>query len=160
MKELEAVKIVSREERNKQIGTRHRRKLKKYSNNFNKMFSFFLKVNRSGLITFCGSIIEVEFDPNEISGKECFRLYEDGYYKGGKPIVTKHPNLVKSVLIGKKGWGLWSNMWSEGISEGSFIYDEIMYEFVLSGINIPTPLLKDFENKIKKLILKRIKSID
>ena len=121
------------------------------------MFIFFFQVNRRGLITFCGSIIEVEFDPNEVSGKECFRLYEDGYYKGGKTIITRHPNIVKSVLIGKKGWGLWVDQWTEGIVDWTFTKEELLNEFVKVDIEIPESFLKDFENTIEKK--KRIRNL-
>ena len=121
------------------------------------MFIFFFQVNRRGLITFCGSIIEVEFDPNEVSGKECFRLYEDGYYKGGKTIITRHPNIVKSVLIGKKGWGLWVDQWTEGIVDWTFTKEELLNEFVKVNIEIPESFLKDFENTIEKK--KRIRNL-
>lgn len=121
------------------------------------MFIFFFQVNRRGLITFCGSNIEVEFDPNEVSGKECFRLYEDGYYKGGKTIITRHPNIVKSVLIGKKGWGLWVDQWTEGIVDWTFTKEELLNEFVKVNIEIPESFLKDFENTIEKK--KRIRNL-
>ena len=121
------------------------------------MFSFFFRVNRSGIITFCGSIIEVEFDPNGVSGKECFRLYEDGFYKNGKPIITRHPNIVKSVLIGKKGWGLWLDQWTDGICEWSFTKEEMLGEFENVNIEIPESFLKDFNNTLEKK--KRIRNL-
>ena len=119
------------------------------------MFSFFFKINRSGLITFCGSHTDVEFDPNGVSGKECFRLYEDGFYKNGKPIVTRHPNIVKSVLIGKKGWGLWVDQWTEGIVDWTFTKEEILEEFEKLDIEIPESFLKDFNNTIERKKKKR-----
>lgn len=121
------------------------------------MFTFFFRVNRSGIITFCGSIIEVEFDPNGVSGKECFRLYEDGFYKNGKPIVTRHPNIVKSVLIGKKGWGLWLDQWTDGICEWSFTKEEMLGEFENVNIEIPESFLRDFNNTLEKK--KRIRNL-
>lgn len=121
------------------------------------MFSFFFRVNRSGIITFCGSIIEVGFDPNGVSGKECFRLYEDGFYKNGKPIITRHPNIVKSVLIGKKGWGLWLDQWTDGICEWSFTKEEMLGEFDNVNIEIPESFLKDFNNTLEKK--KRIRNL-
>lgn len=114
------------------------------------MFSFFFRVNRSGIITFCGSIIEVEFDLNGVSGKECFRLYEDGFYKNGKPIVTRHPNIVKSVLVGKKGWGLWLDQWTDGIVDWTFTKKDILDEFDNLGIEIPESFIKDFNNTIER----------
>lgn len=119
------------------------------------MFSFFFLVNRSGFITFCGSIIEVDFDPNGVSGKECFRLYEDGHYKGGKPIVTRHPNIVKSVLVGKKGWGLWLDQWTDGIVDWTFTKKDILDEFDNLGIEIPESFIKDFNNTIERKKKKR-----
>lgn len=120
------------------------------------MFTFFFLVNRSGLITFCGSHTDVEFDPNGVSGKECFRLYEDGHYKGGETsIVTRHPNIVKSVLIGKKGWGLWVDQWTEGIVDWTFTKEEILGEFDKKGIEIPESFLRDFNNTIERKKRKR-----
>lgn len=63
-------------------------------------------------------------------------------------IETRHPNIVKGVLIGKKSWGLWLNEWTDGISEGSFTRDEILGQFDDNGIVIPESLLRDFENRL------------
>lgn len=114
------------------------------------MFNFFFNVKRSGLITFCGSIIDIEFDVDGINGKECFRLYEDGHYKGGKPIITRHPNIVKSVLTGKKGWGLWLDQWTDGIVDWTFTRDEIFNEFEKLNIEIPESFVKDFDNTVER----------
>lgn len=141
------------EKRKLEIGTKHDRKLKKYSNNFNKMFEFFFLINRLSIIDFCGSDIKIIYNTNGKDCKECFRLYEDGFYKD-KDIITRHPNILKSVLIGKKGWGLWVNEWSEGIVEWSFTKEEILNEFKLRNIEIPESFLLEFEKMIlkKKLI--------
>ncbi len=133
--------------RKKEIGSKHQRKLQKYSNGFNEIFNFFLRSYRCGILIFCGGNINIEFDINESEGKNTFRKYDNGDFKN-KSIITRHPNIVKSVIIGKKSWGLWSNQWSDGIVEGSFIKQEILDEFKLQNITIPEPLLKDFENKI------------
>lgn len=118
------------------------------------MFIFFLMVNRKEIITFCGSNIEVDFDPNGKSSKECFRLYEDGYYKD-KKIVTRHPNILKSVIVGKKGWGLWLNQWVDGIVDWCFTKEEIFNEFKSNNVEIPDSFVKDFENRLEKLKQKR-----
>lgn len=112
------------------------------------MFFFYFKLYKSNLITFCGSEIKVEFDSNGISAKECFRRYDDGLYSKGKPIITRHPNIVKSVIVGKKGWGLWSDQWSDGIADWSFTKEEILYEFQQKEIIIPESFLKEFEKRI------------
>lgn len=138
------------EVRKKEIGSRHLRKLRKYSEKFNRMFSFFLLLNRSGLIQFCGTKTEIYFDVSGKSAKECFRLYEDGFYKGGKKIVTRHPNILKSVLIGKKGIGLWFDQWSDGIVDWSFTKEEILSEFEIRGIDIPDSFKTEFDNLINK----------
>ena len=119
------------------------------------MFLFFFLVNRKGIITFCGSHTDVKFDKDGPDGKECFRLYEDGYYKE-REIVTRHPNILKSVLIGKKGWGLWVQEWTNGISDWSFTEDEIFDQF--ENIEIPKSFIIDFYNVLekKKMIRNRI----
>lgn len=128
--------------------TRKNRKLKKYKPNFNIMFSFFLDIYRKQICTFCGSIVKVDFDINEIEGKFCFRKLENGDYTLGKIPVTRHPNIVKAVITGKKSWGLWVNEWSDGIVEWSFTLDEILNEFKNKNIIIPEELLQDFKNRI------------
>jgi len=85
---------------------------------------------------------------NEIEGKNVFRKYDNGNYKDNIVIKTRHPNIVRSVIIGKKSWGLWVNEWSDGIVEGSFSKREILEEFSKNGIIIPESLLNDFNNRI------------
>jgi len=139
-------------QKTKEFGTRHRRKLKKYSDNFNLMFKFFLKSYRSGLLTFSGSYIDVRYDSNGTCAKETFRLYEDGFFKNKDTIYTSQPNIVYAVLNGKKSWGLWLQNWTDGISECNFTKDEILDQF--KDIQIPESLLKNFDDILmkKKLI--------
>jgi len=80
--------------------------------------------------------------------------FENGYYKD-REIVTRHPRIVKSVIIGKKSWGLWIGEWSDGISEGLFIKNEIVNEFVGRGVKIPENLMKDFNYRIRSKFIKR-----
>ena len=68
------------------------------------MFKFFLESYRKGILTFCGSDVIIDFDINEVEGKRCFRNFDNGQYKLN-PIVSKHPNIVRSVIIGKKKLG-------------------------------------------------------
>lgn len=107
-------------------------------------------VRKSGLIDFCGERVDVEFDVSGPCGRECFRMFEDGQYNKNNraKIRTRHPNIVKMVIEGKKGWGLWINQWSEGISEGSFTKNEILNEFEIRNITIPESFRQDFENRI------------
>ena len=127
--------------------TRKQRKLQKYSTNFNEIFSFFLKCHRSGIITFCGSHVDVDFDINGPDGRYTFRKFENGDYKT-TCIISRHPNIVKSIITGKKGWGLWLNQWTDGIVEGTFTKQEILDEFSNKGIQIPDSLLCDFNNRL------------
>lgn len=106
-------------------------------------------MKRTGLITFCGSKIDIEFDPSYPDALQCLKNYENGLYKN-KPIKTCNPNLLKCVLTGKKGWGLWVKLWSEGIREGSFTKFEILEEFDKRNIKIPPQFLKEFENRLEK----------
>jgi hypothetical protein len=62
----------------KQVGYRHNRRLRKYSEKFNKMFKFFYLVNRSGIIDFRGTTTnQIVFDLNGLDSRECFRLHEE-----------------------------------------------------------------------------------
>ena len=119
------------------------------------MFTFFLKGYRSGLLTFCGSIVEVE--RSDINGRESFRMFEDGMFKHVNP-TSKHSNVVKAVIVGKKSWGLWVKQWCEGINEFSFTQEEILNEF--KDIDIPKPLLKEFNNRIDRDRIKRLESYE
>ncbi len=52
------------------------------------------------------------------------------------------------MIIGKKSWGLFLQEWTDGISEGSFTREEILFEFEKNNIKIPESLLKDFYNTL------------
>ena len=131
-------------------GSRNDRKLQKYSVKFNKMFEFYFKIYRSGLVKFCGDIVKVDFDVNGSEGKFAFREYDNGRFKLITPI-SRHPNILQSVIIGKKGWGLWVSQWTDGIVDWSFTKEEILKEFELRDIEIPESLMIEWD----KLILKR-----
>ncbi len=83
-------------------------------------------------------------------------MFDNGYYKDGKDIATRHPNIVRAVIIGKKSWGLHVKMWSEGVVEGSFTKHELIEQFTLLGIKIPESLYKDFCNQIVSKILQKM----
>jgi hypothetical protein len=114
------------------------------------MFEFYFRITRTGLITFCGDIVKVNFDINGSDGKFSFREYDNGRFKNTIP-VSRHSNILKSVLIGKKGWGLWVSQWSEGIVDWTFTKEEILKEFTDRNIEIPEPLMLEFD----KLIIKK-----
>lgn len=99
------------------------------------------------MLTFCGSEVHVKFDVDGPEGKNTFRMFDNGYYKD-KEITTRHSNIVRAVIIGKKSWGLWLNEYSDGIAEGSFTKYEILDEFEKNGIKIPESLYQDFCNRI------------
>lgn len=132
------------------VGSRNDRKLKKYSDKFNKMFDFYLKVQRSGLITFCGSNFVVDHDQNGSDAKFAFREYDNGRFKFINP-KSRHPNILKAVITGKKGWGLWVKTWTEGITEWTFTKEEILKEFEDKGIEIPEPLMIEWDKLISKM---------
>ena len=119
------------------------------------MFNFFLHSHRKGILTFSGTPIEnIIFDPNGVDAKLCFRKYDNGDYKNS-PIITKHPNIVFSVIKGKKSWGLWKNEWIDGIVDWCFTVDEIRSQFTDVNIDIPEPLWKDFEKTLHKSKMRR-----
>lgn len=113
------------------------------------MFDFYLKVYRSGLITFCGVDVVVDSNVNGSDGKFGFREYDNGRFKLTNP-VTRHPNILRAVIIGKKGWGLWVSTWTDGIVDWSFTKEEILKEFTDRGIEIPESLMLEWDKLIDK----------
>lgn len=139
--------------------TRKQKRRKRYTDNFNKIFWFFLRSYRCGILSFCGSEVNVSFDINSEEGKFCFRSYDNGEYKLTIPI-TRHPNILKGVIIGKKGWGLFVKETTEGITEFLFTKNEILDQFKENNIKIPDCLLLDFEKTLrKKWLLKHEKGL-
>ena len=119
------------------------------------MFSFFLKSYRSGILDFCGSGVNVTYEKTGPNGKYGFRLFDDGQMNIHE-LKSCHPNILKSVIIGKKSWGLHLKMWSEGISEGTFTQREILEQFHQNNIEIPQKLMDEFDNLVKKKVLERL----
>lgn len=118
------------------------------------MFSFFFQSTRKELISFCGSDVEsknkIVFDPCGDEAKFCFRKIENGQYKKGEEIKTRHPNVLRSVLTGKSGWGLWRDQWTDGITDWTFTREEVFQTFSDNKIEIPTPLVKEFDDFLKR----------
>jgi len=101
--------------------------------------------------------VDVEFDSSGPEGMYCFRSYENGQKDWDK---TRHPNILKSVVVGKKSWGLHVKMWAEGIAEGSFTKKEILQQFYDKDIEIPSSLLIDLDNRIYKKTIKYIQRLN
>jgi len=80
-------------------------------------------------------------------------MFEDGQFKN-KILQSKHQNILRSVIIGKKSWGLFLNEWTNSICEWCFTEEEILSQFTENGIKIPESFLLDFRNTLerKKLI--------
>jgi len=121
------------------------------------MFTFFLKCYRVGLLDFCGSSVEVKFDPNGKDSKVSFKEFENGVMKLDN-LSSCHPNTLKGVIVGKKSWGLHVKMWYEGISDGDFRLCEITEDFDKKNIKIPEPLLNDLKNNIYKNVFNKLNS--
>ena len=123
------------------------------------MFDFFFRITRTEITSFCGSNVEsrnkIVFDLNGDEGKYCFRKIENGQYKPGEEIKTRHPNILKHVLTGKSGWGLWRDQWTDGIVDWTFTKEEILQTFIDKKIEIPTPLLKEFDDFVERKKEKR-----
>lgn len=127
----------------------------KHSPGFDRMFWFFVASYRTGILSFCGERLDIRLDRNANSAKECFKHFENGKYKMSPFIATKHPNLLRAAITGKKGWGLWVDQWTDGIAEGSFTWQEILGEFTLGNIEIPESLDTEFHNRLHKKRIKR-----
>jgi len=159
------IRLDNIEKRKQEIGNKKHRKLQKYSDKFNEIFNFFLKSNRCGILTFCGYKVNVDFDVDGDDGKFGFRRYENGEIKLHN-LKSRHPNILKSLIISKKGWGLWLDQWTDGIVECTFTKEEILKQFEENDIKIPDSFLLDFENTIirkknkrNKIELERLKKI-
>lgn len=142
------------------LGSRHDRKLKKYSEGFNENFKFFFLLSRRGLIDFCGERINIlPSSDRTMTSKHCFKLFEDGRYGREKMIECNHPNVMRHVMMGKKGFSLWVNQYSEGIGQGLFRKDDILDEFRKRDIHIPDCFMLQLDNTIWKEKLKYLKSV-
>ena len=111
---------------------------------------FFYLSNRCGILDFCGVQVNTHLDWNGGCARLSFLDYNNGLFRGLESIPTRHPNILKSVIVGKKSWGLWLNEWSEGIAQWLFTLDEILQQFEDNHIKIPENLLLDFKNRIQK----------
>jgi hypothetical protein len=81
-------------------------------------------------------------------------MYDDGQFKQINPI-SRHNNILKTVIIGKKSWGLWLDQWTDGIVDWTFTKEEILSQFEEKNIKIPESFLKDFENTLERKKIKR-----
>jgi hypothetical protein len=122
------------------------------------MFTFFLKSYRSGILEFCGSSIQVKFNQDGDDCKFCFRKFENGQVKL-EQLESRHSNVLKGVVAGKKSWGLWVEQWTSGINEWCFTREEILGEFEKRDIKIPESLMKEFDNLVEKKRIKRLKNV-
>lgn len=124
--------------------------MRKHSENFLVSARFYLKFYRN-VSDFAGVNIVINYDKKGEDALTVFKEYENGLYKI-KPIITKHPNLLKSLIGGKKAWGLQLNQWAEGVSQSLFSPKDI-----LDGVNIhiPTSFLGDFYTRCYQYSLKQ-----
>jgi hypothetical protein len=81
-------------------------------------------------------------------------MYDDGQFKFQNP-VSRHSNILKAVIEGKKSWGLWLDQWTDGIVDWSFGEEEILSQFKEKGIVIPESFIRDFQNTLDRKKLKR-----
>lgn len=138
----------------KKVGSRKDRHLRKYSNKFLEMFEFYFKIKRYGIIDFCGSNVHVKFNLDSEDGMFTFREYDNGRFNNKYP-VSRHPNILSTVIQGKKGWGLWVKLWTEGIVDCTFTKEEILKEFEKHNIIIPKPLMTEWDKLITKMKCER-----
>lgn len=82
-------------------------------------------------------------------GMMTFRKFDNGDYRK-LPIITRHPNVVYGVIVGKKSWGLFLNEWTDGIVDWTFTLEEIESIFKDQNIIVPISLWKDFLNTLDR----------
>ena len=74
---------------------------------------FFLQSYRYQILDFSGVEVKTIMDINSEESKFCFRKYDNGEYSKEEiyitGIPTKHPNVLKAILIGKKFVTLFAN---------------------------------------------------
>ena len=122
------------------------------------MFTFFLQSYRHGILDFCGVEVRTKLEINEQEGKFCFRKFENGEYSKEdlfEGIPTRHPNILKGVIVGKKGWGLWCQEWTDGITDFLFTKSEILDQFEEKGIEIPSSFRLEFDKLLEKKFRKK-----
>jgi hypothetical protein len=124
------------------------------------MFGFYYLLSRKGLVTFCGSEIKVEYRKGSSDSKVSFKEYDNGLYRKTGVPVTSQPNVLRHVLMGKRGWGLWCDEWSKGIGEGLFTKFEIYEMFKERGIELPESIEREFNNLIWEYRFKNPNSDD
>lgn len=129
--------------------SRHARKLTRYTPVFEEMFKFFLDSYRGGLLNFAGVDVNTVQKYDGYSAKEAFKRYDTGDFNEETP-ASRQSNILRSVIIAKKSFGLHVRMWSEGIADGDFTIQEILDVFNDHKIKMPNSLLTGFENEVLK----------
>lgn len=119
---------------------------KKYSDNFNRDFNWYLKVRH--LFTFDGkAYIEPKFSNKGVSGKEAFYLYD---CQGTRIVATKHPNIFRILFKVKSSVNLHIKMYAE--DRAKEILPDTLFEELCKEINAPEWFIKAVENQKKKYL--------
>jgi hypothetical protein len=122
---------------------------------------FLISFYRKGLLTFCGSDlsnITIGFHPEADDARLNFRKFDNGQYAVNDichELYSRHPNIIRGVIIGKKSWGLHLNMWIDGVVEGTFRIQDFIDDFNQHGIKVPDSLLQDFKNRVYKKMINK-----
>lgn len=86
--------------------------MEKYSKNFERDFNWYLSIRHK--FNFCGKDYDISFDSKGISGKLAFHLFDSqGIIK-----PTKHPRLLKTLLVSKGSVNLFAKMYAEDRASG------------------------------------------
>jgi hypothetical protein len=114
--------------------------MKKYSNSFERDYSFYLR--HVGRFEFAGGaeIPEVPHDEKGVSAKAAFHAFDSN----GKLLPCSEPDLFRSLMVTKKGINFHLKMWGEGYGDGLMGVHEYMEDFV----GPPDWVEKAFRNQI------------
>jgi len=114
----------------------------KYSKANERDFKFYFK-NRQ-VFDFCGTLNATHqpiFDINGVDGKEAFFSIENN----GKNKPTKHPNLLRALLLSKASVNFNIKMWAEGRADGTL--PKIEMPSLQKEFDLPDWVLTAVENQ-------------
>ena len=118
----------------------------KYKNNFNRDFSWYIKVRNE--FKFDGRLPrDIIYDREGIDGKKAFFIFDSQ----GQLKPTKHPELLRRLLLTKGSINLHIKMYAEDRAKG--VLPKILFDEICEGIESPDW----FEKAVEKQKIRHLK---